>query len=212
MSQQINLFNPAFLKRRKYFSLLAMLQALGMIVAGSLFFYGYAIYQVGQLDKQSKEGAKRHNAEQVRLARMTTAFSPQQANQALQDEVRQLEKQIADQAGLIEAIKSGAVGNTAGFSEYMRAFSRQAMPGLWLTGFRITGEAAQISLSGGVMNPELLPAYIQRLSKEGVMQGKTFSALQMQQPAAKPGIAPAPAAPRYVEFVLHSGPDSEARK
>ena len=108
MSQQINLFNPVFLKRRKYFSLPAMLQALGMIVAGSLFFYGYAIYQVGQLDKQSKEGAKRHNAEQVRLARMTTAFSPQQANQALQDEVRQLEKQTADQAGLIEAIKSGA--------------------------------------------------------------------------------------------------------
>jgi hypothetical protein len=28
MSQQINLFNPIFMKQRKYFSLLAMLQAL----------------------------------------------------------------------------------------------------------------------------------------------------------------------------------------
>ena len=49
MSQQINLFNPIFLKQRKYFSLLAMLQALGLIVLGSLFLYGYALYQVEQL-------------------------------------------------------------------------------------------------------------------------------------------------------------------
>ena len=48
MSQQINLFNPIFLKQRKYFSLLTMLQALGLIVLGSLFFYGYALYQVEQ--------------------------------------------------------------------------------------------------------------------------------------------------------------------
>ena len=49
MSQQINLFNPIFMKQRKYFSLLAMLQALGLIVAGALLFYGYAIDQVGEL-------------------------------------------------------------------------------------------------------------------------------------------------------------------
>jgi len=212
MSQQINLFNPIFMKRRKYFSLLAILQALGMIVVGSLFFYGYAVYQVGQLKKQSEESTRRYNAEQVRLARYATEFSPQQAHQALQDEVRRLEKQHAEQAELIETIKSGAVGNTSGYSEYLRAFARQVVQGLWLTGFKITGDAAQISLSGGVVNPELLPAYIQRLGKEGVMQGKTFSTLQMQQPAAKTGSSPAISAPRYVEFILHSSPDSEAKK
>ena len=212
MSQQINLFNPIFMKRRKYFSLLAILQALGMIVVGSLFFYGYAVYQVGQLKKQSEESTRRYNAEQVRLARYATEFSPQQAHQALQDEVRRLEKQHTEQAELIETIKSGAVGNTSGYSEYLRAFARQVVQGLWLTGFKITGDAAQISLSGGVVNPELLPAYIQRLGKEGVMQGKTFSTLQMQQPAAKTGSSPAISAPRYVEFILHSSPDSEAKK
>lgn len=212
MSQQINLFNPIFMKRRKYFSLLTILQALGMIVVGTLFFYGYAVYQVGQLKKQSEESTRRYNAEQVRLARYATEFSPQQAHQALQDEVRRLEKQHTEQAELIETIKSGAVGNTSGYSEYLRAFARQVVQGLWLTGFKITGDAAQISLSGGVVNPELLPAYIQRLGKEGVMQGKTFSTLQMQQPAAKTGSSPAISAPRYVEFILHSSPDSEAKK
>lgn len=209
MSQQINLFNPIFMKQRKYFSLLTMLQALGMIIVGSLFFYGYASYQVDQLGQQSVESSKRYNYEQARLARYTAEFSPQQANQVLQDEVQRLEKQVIDQAELIEIMKSGVVGNTTGYSEYMRAFSRQVVQGLWLTGFRITGDATQISLSGAVLSPELLPTYIQRLGKEGIMQGKTFSTLQMQQPkvdASQGDIA------RYVEFTLRSGPDSEAGK
>ena len=209
MSQQINLFNPIFMKRRKYFSLLAMLQALGMIIAGSLFFYGYAIDQVGQLKKQSEESNKRYNTEEARLIRLTAEFSPQQADQALQNEVRRLEKQLADQAELIGVIKSGAVGNTTGYSEYMRAFSRQVVQGLWLTGFRVVGDATQISLSGAVLSPELLPTYIQRLSKEDVMQGKTFATLQMQQPkvAADQGNNA-----RYIEFTLHSSLDGEVKK
>jgi hypothetical protein len=216
MSQQINLFNPIFMKQRKYFSLLAMLQALGLIIAGSLMFYGYAIYQVGQLRLQSEENTKRYNAEQMRLARSVTEFSPQQANQLLQDEVQRLEKQTAEQNELIETLKSGAVGNTTGYSEYMRAFARQVVQGLWLTGFKVTGDAAQISLRGGVVNPELLPAYIQRLGRERIMQGKTFSTLKMQQSradeSAVAGQTPVGAARRYVEFTLYSTPDNEAKK
>ena len=49
MSQQINLFNPVFLKQKKYFSVIAMGQALAMIAVGSALFYGYANYQVQQL-------------------------------------------------------------------------------------------------------------------------------------------------------------------
>lgn len=208
MSQQINLYNPIFLKQRKYFSLLTMLQALGMILVGSLLFYGYAVYQVSQLKNQSEESTRRFDAEQARLTRFAAEFSPQQTNQSLQSEVQQLEKKLIDQTELTEILKSGVVGNTTGYSEYMRAFARQVVQGLWLTGFKVTGDAAQISLSGGVVDPELLPAYIQRLGKEPVMQGKNFATLQMRQPAAGP--APAPA--RYVEFTLQSGTGSEAGK
>lgn len=210
MSQQINLFNPIFMKQRKYFSLLTMLQALGMIAAGSLLFYGYALYQVNQLAGQAAESTKRHDAEQARLARLAAEFSPQHANQLLQGEAQQLEKVFAEQTVLIEALKSGVVGNTTGYSEYMRAFARQVVPGLWLTGFRVAGDAAHISLKGHVTSPELLPAYIQKLGREPIMQGRNFSNLKMQQPeadAAKGG-----AKPRYVSFELSSNPDGEVKK
>jgi len=212
MSQQINLFNPIFLKQRKYLSLLTMLQALGLIVLGSLFFYGYALYQVGQLQQQAEESTRRFSAEQARLARHSARFSPQQARLALQNEVQNLEKAVAEQTLLVDTLKSGSIGNTTGYSQYMRAFSRQVVRGLWLTGFKVTGDATQISLSGGVLEPELLPIYIQRLSREKAMQGKSFSTLQMQQSKVKQGNAGASSSAPYVEFAMHSIPDEESVK
>jgi len=216
MSQQINLFNPIFMKQRKYFSLLTMVQALGLIIAGSLIFYGYAVYQVGQLRKQAEQNSQRYNAEQARLAGFMTEFSPQHSIQLLQNEVQGLDKQVAVQNQIIETLKSGALGNTTGYSEYMRAFSRQVVQGLWLTGFKVTGDAAQISLSGGVVDPQLLPLYIQHLGREKIMKGKTFSNLKMQQAkvdqAAGNSKEQDASAPRYIEFTLHSSVNKEADK
>jgi hypothetical protein len=200
MSQQINLFNPIFLKQKKYFSALTMLQALGLILLGSVLFYGYAWYQVAQMSRQTTEMGKRYAAEQARLVGYANEFSPQRAGQLLEEELKQLERRAAAQEMQLHLLQSGALGNTGGYSEYMRAFARQSVKGLWLTAFDITGDGAQMTLSGAVLDPHLVPVYIQRLSKEKIMHGKTFATLQMQQPKAE---ADRPEA-RYVEFNLRS--------
>lgn len=201
MSQQINLFNPIFLKQRKYFSVLAMLQALGLIVVGSGVFYSYAVYQVQLLDKQSQETSKRYAAEQVRFANFSNEFSPQKSTLILQNELKQLEAEAAAQKEVLDTLKTGVIGNTDGFSEYMRAFARQAVSGLWLTGFEIAGDGAQMSLQGAALIPQLVPSYIQRLNKEKAMRGKTFSFLKMQQPKS---VSTQPTSKSYVEFSMQS--------
>lgn len=164
--------------------------------------YGYAHYQVRQLELQSVESIRRFNEQQLVLSKQVADFSPQRSNQALQDEAQKLEQQVKMQGGLVDALKTGALGNSAGYSEYMRAFSRQVVPGLWLTGFSVSSDGTQFILSGGVTHPDLLPQYIQRLRREVVMQGRNFASLQMRQPKVdKSG-----AAPRYVEFELRSSP------
>jgi Flp pilus assembly protein TadB len=208
MSQQINLFNPIFLKQKRYFSVTTMLQALGLIVLGSAVFYGYAEFQVAQLSKQAGEISKRNDTEQARLASATKEFSLQRSAKTLEDELKQLEAQAAAQETVLTMLKNGALGNTEGYSEYMRAFARQSINGLWLTGFDIVGDGAQMSLSGAVVNPQLVPSYIRRLGKEKVMRGKEFSTLQMQQPK-KDGER---LVPRYVEFSLRSMPVVEEAK
>ena len=200
MSQQINLFNPIFMTQKKYFSVVTMLQALGLIVLGSAVFYAYAVYQVAQLSKQASEMTRRYATEQTRLANFTNEFSLQRSQQMLDEELKRLEAEVQAQEMVLATLKSGVIGNTEGYSEYMRAFARQSINGLWITAFDIVGDGAQMSLSGGVVNPQLVPSYIQRLGKEKIMHGKTFSTLQMQQPK-KDGER---AVPRYVEFSLRS--------
>jgi hypothetical protein len=202
MSQQINLFNPVFLKQKRYFSAVTMLQALGLIALGSVAFYGYALYQVAQLSRQAEDMSKRYISEQAKLVRFANEFSPQRSGQMLEAELKQLEAQAAAQESLLTLLKSGAIGNTEGYSEYMRAFARQSVKGMWLTGFDIVGDGTQMGLSGAVLNAQLLPAYIQRLNREKIMRGKTFATLKMQQPK-KDGDR---AVPRYVEFDLRSMP------
>jgi hypothetical protein len=126
----------------------------------------------------------------------------------LEEELKQMEAQAKAQENVLTTLKSGVIGNTDGYSEYMRAFARQSINGLWLTAFDIIGDGTEMSLSGAVVNPQLVPSYIQRLGKEKVMHGKTFSTLQMQQPK-KDGDR---LVPRYVEFNLRSAAVSEEAK
>jgi len=199
VSQQINLFNPAFRRQKKYFSAITMIQALILIVLGAGLFYEYASSQVRQLTGLVAETGKRYTTEQTRLAELQARASSQQNSQLLENELKQIQARANSQQVLVDTLKSGVLGNTSGYSEYMRAFARQVVSGLWLTGFDIAGDATQLNMSGGVLSPDLLPAYVQRLSREKVMHGKSFAALQMQQP--KPGTAKSA---HYVEFTLQS--------
>ena len=201
MSQQVNLFNPVFMKQKKYFSVSTMLQALMLILLGSALFYAYAVFQVKAMRQQSDETAKRYATDQGRLASYTNEFSPQKSNQALDEEVQRLEVQAKAQQELIQSLNAGVIGNAKGYSEYMRAFARQSLQGLWLTGFSISGDAAQMNLSGAALNPDLVPAYVQRLQREPAMRGKSFAALQMRQAGVN---TDNPRARRYIEFTLQS--------
>ncbi len=209
MSQQINLFNPIFLKQKKYFSVTTMVQALGLIALGCILFFVFAWYQVEELGKKTAEMTKRYEAEQMRLANYTNEYSPQRSAQLLNEELATLEKQAEAQNILLDTLKGGAIGNTKGYSEYLKAFARQSVSGLWLTGFEINGDGAQMSLQGAVTNPQLLPAYIQRMGRETVMRGKTFSSLNMTQPVAVEGKSTGRG---YVEFSLFSSEELKGAK
>ncbi|MFA6921316.1 MAG: PilN domain-containing protein [Gallionella sp.] len=176
MSQQINLYNPVFRRQQTSFSLLLMLKILAVILAGALLFYGYVLYRVSALGKQIEQSTLQLTEKQAQLTGF--GFSPQQARASVKIELLQLEKKTSDTNQLVENLRNAGADNTAGYSGYMRAFSRQVMPGLWLTGFKVSG--AQISLSGGASSPDLVPKYIGKLGREDVMQGNSFSILQIQ--------------------------------
>ncbi|MFC7513963.1 PilN domain-containing protein [Herbaspirillum sp. GCM10030257] len=223
MSQQINLFNPIFLKQKKHFSAVTMAQGLGAILLGSFVVAGYAQMQLGVMQEQATATATQLSATKAQLAKVSADYPPRQKSKEIEAQLQHVETELQSQTQAYDFVRSGGVGNTNGYSAYMRAFSRQIVEGLWLTSFGIDGVANEFELRGRALQPELVPTYISRLKKETVMQGKSFSQLTMVTPDVDPppgtaGDAPAAAAAkpvpaRYVEFVLKSsGVTSDANK
>jgi hypothetical protein len=205
MSQQINLFNPIFLKQKKYFSALAMAQALGLILLGALLLSVYSRYQFSGIRKEAANTTAQLGLVLAQLNQVKVEYAPQQKSQILEDGVKKTEAEVKSLQQVFDTLQKGDIGNTKGYSAYMRAFSHQIVDGLWLTGFSIIGAGSEMGLQGRALRPELVPAYINRLKQESVIQGKTFSSLELQlpQPEQHPASAHYAAAP-YVEFDLRS--------
>ena len=214
MSQQINLFNPIFLKQKKIFAALPMAEALGAIVLGTLLMTWYASHNVDELAQRAAHGKTLLAERERRLQEANKQFAPRQKSATLTTDVAQARAELASLHRVEQFLQQGALGNSAGYAEYFRAFARQNVNGLWLTGVTIAGAGTDIGVEGRAMQPILIPQYIARLKTERVMRGKTFASLDITRPdaalapaaasavaAAQPG--PATAAP-YVQFSLQS--------
>jgi Fimbrial assembly protein (PilN) len=204
MSQQINLFNPTFAKQSKLLSTQAVWQGLAVAMLGVVLFYAYASYQAYVLTQQADASNKQLAAVQATLTGQVDGFSPQKANQLIEEEIKKIEAQVAIQQEMLGTLQGGNMGNTTGYSEYMRAFARQSVSGLWLTGFTMMGNASQMALQGAAVNAELVPAYIRHLSQEPIMRGKSFAVLHIEQSKLDAKANSAAVTPRYLEFSLQS--------
>jgi len=212
VSQQINLFNPDFSRKRELFSALMLLRALAVLLVILAGVYAYQYRQMQGLEKQARDGAVQLEQERAHLLKLTAEYAPRAKSQALEKRVTELEQQLKGEEAVLEVLQSGSLGNTQGYSGYMRAFARQTVNGLWLTGFSIKGAGKDMAIGGRTLRPELVPAYIQRLNQEAVTQGRAFAALEIQQPKEEPATRDKPAqTPNYLEFNLHSNAAEGAR-
>lgn len=213
MSQQINLYNPIFLQKKKHFSAVTMLQTLGLLFAGILAFYGYALNESRTLARVADDTRKQLQSQSEQVGRLTQEFSPQGGSKLLGEEVARAAARLKQREDLLAVLRTGGLGNSEGFARYLAALARQPMAGVWLTGFTIGGDEAELQLNGRVLHSDLVPAYLRALNKEEVMRGRRIAEMRLTarevQDApvrAVPGVIPAPeaipaAAPmRYVEF------------
>jgi hypothetical protein len=208
MSQQINLFNPAFQPQKKIFSANAMAAALGVLVLGLVGTGVYAKVRVMRLETQVAQGEQNVQAAQKRLEAAAAEFAPRTKDSRLEAEVADAQAEHDALQRVADVIRRGDLGNTEGYAEYFRALARQSVDGLWLTGVTIAGAGTEIGVRGRALDPALVPGYLARLRNERVLQGKPVGSMQIGQATTvkvrgadgKETEAPAP----YVEFSLQS--------
>lgn len=208
MSQNINLFSPALRKPRQLLTLAVVAQLLGITLA-ALFSYNYYLQQqVNGLTAELAAVEKLLRAQGDFVDKLKAKSVPHVSEAELDSEITQLEAELKLAEESIAAMKGGAFGSQRGFAEHLRAFSRQAIGGLWLTGFSIG--SGELEIRGRTLSPDLLPSFIQRLNREKVLAGHPIARLEMTRPKPEPvadkgkGADKTARAPNFLEFSLAS--------
>jgi len=199
VSQQINLFNPLFLEKKKYFSAVTMTQALGLIVLGLAVFYVYAFWQDRNLARQIAESGRAYEQQKQQFAKITAELSPEKREAQLDQDLKSIEAAIALRRSLMGELRTGGLAGPAGYSEYLRAFARQTVQGLWLTSIQIAEGGGQLTMSGRALQADLVPVLIGRLKQESVLRGRPLEGLAITRSTA----GKAPGRP-IVEFTVSS--------
>ncbi|MES2150475.1 MAG: PilN domain-containing protein [Pseudomonadota bacterium] len=217
MSQQINLFNPIFLKQKKVFAASSMAQALGVLVIGVALLAMYGNRNVDSLRVQAAAGAERLSQKQARLAAVNLEYAPRQRSKELTAELSQAEAELRALRDVGSVLQRGDIGNTAGYSGYFKALARQNVEGMWLTGVSIVGAGNQIAVQGRALDATMVPEFIAHLTREQVLRGKTFASLRIERPLQAPpgstGAAGASVPAPFLEFTLQSvAGEAEVRK
>lgn len=226
MKQQINLLNPALLKKTVLINMMNIALCAAVLLGLMLSYYAYAYQQSVQLNTQRNQAQIALVAMQDKLKTITRLHQPKVLNQALLDEIMRFERQEVMQQKVLHVVSESSATAENSYAAIMLAFAKQSLEGLWLTGFSIESHNEAISISGRSLQPELVPEYIARLGDEPALKGQSFAALSMNlateaaasnsnltpvglMPAAanSPATAAPPQQKAYIEFILKSNDD-----
>jgi hypothetical protein len=215
VSQQINLYNPAFEHRKKLFGAAAMAQALALLLVGLALLTWYGNHNIGELKREAGAGERLLGAKQKQLDATRIEFAPRKKSPELEAGLVEAKAQLASLHRIAAVLERGELGNTEGYSEYLRALARQRVDGVWLTGLAIGAAGSEVNVRGRALDASLIPGYLAQLTREPVLQGKAFGSMQITraqplQAAGKDG-KPSATAPSYVEFTLAARPEGTAQ-
>jgi hypothetical protein len=230
MSQQINLLNPALIKQKDFFNSNNIAMMLGLLSILMLGYYSYAKNELSLLIKQRSQAAESLSAAQAQLKQSALLHAPHAPNKALINQIMQLEQKESMQQQILQTVNLSSATPGKGYAALMRAFAKQSLDGLWLTGFSFDNATEKLNISGRTLQADLVPEYISQLSKEPALKGKMFSVLNMSLPktdiansvTTSSSVATTSAAPatqaqtqqsaksKFIEFALQSTEEEKA--
>jgi hypothetical protein len=122
----------------------------------------------------------------------------------LNAELESLDALLAGRNEVIGVLKSGALGDTKGVSEYFRAFARQAVDGLWLTGFTVIGAGNDISIEGRPCALSLCRSISSAWAGKTLCAATGFGTLSVQTPTETTANGEIHKTAEYLEFHMAS--------
>ncbi|MCG8426263.1 MAG: hypothetical protein MI754_02765 [Chromatiales bacterium] len=179
--QQINLYQPRFRREEKTFSLslVVLLSFFAVLLMGAIYGYGY--WQNQQLAGELLKLQNRYSSLKSDVERMRTLMPKPSVSDIYQRELARLQLQRSAGNSLLNNLANQIDSRDQTFSEYFAGLARQSEEGLWLEALELNREGDYFALQGKVIDPELLPQFLQRLEMEKAFRNKAFRVVNMSR-------------------------------
>jgi hypothetical protein len=184
MPQQVNLFNPILLAPKRYFSAAAMVQSLGALVVGLALLGGWTAAETRQLRAGLAASGAAHEAEKRHLDAALARLPAPRDRAALEQELAQSERALAEIRERLEALQGGPRG--APPAAWLELIAATAPPPLWITELRLAGP--RVELGGAMLQPEVLRPWLERLGRDPLAGDRGFVALRVEQGDGAAGV------------------------
>lgn len=180
MSQQINLYEGGGVQAKEWFSL-PMVAAVYVLAAVVMYyFYTGLAAENEQLQVQRNQAVAQYENLQKKVEEFSQKAKPID-NSKLEAELKTLKAQLEMQTQILAIFQQSISEQSAQLVDYMRAFTGQQQPGVWLTGFKVEPAVEHLTLAGQALQSEDIPAYLDLLSHQSVFSGTEFSGIQFKQ-------------------------------
>ena len=194
MAQQINLYSPILLAPKRYFSALAMAQSLAVLAVGLVALSLWSVNHTQGLKRDLASATAAESAERQRLQvalAARKALSPSANNlSALEQELTQARRQLADREALLASLSTPAPGSRLSRSTLLRLLAQTTPASSWLTEVKLVD--GRVELAGATLQPETLRPWLDRLSAHPALAGQTLEAVKVERRGADAGAGPGP--------------------
>jgi Tfp pilus assembly protein PilN len=206
MVQQINLYSPILASPRRYFSAVAMLQALAVFVVVLLALCAWVLASGAAL-RRELQGAQGSQASERERLTQAIAVQPAASGPALEQELVAARQALATRRALLEELSRGRLPAGRSHAAMLRMVAQTVPTAVWLNELRLN--EGRLELSGKTLQPEALRPWLAQLAQHALTADQRLAAIKLERvdsasAAADPVAAAAPAAVPVWSFQLVS--------
>lgn len=177
--QNVNLYLPEFRRKKHWLDARAMLLLAGVSLAVLTIVSGVEYAQLSSLRADRAVAEAQLQQAQAVTAALIEEFGVQTEDLALLDDIRDMESELQSKQTLLQFLEGRELGNANGFSEHLADLSRYHVQGLSLNQISLENGGRSVRLVGQVIKADLVPIYLQNLSKGATYAGTNFESLQI---------------------------------
>ena len=187
---QINLFNPALLPPKRYFSARAVVGSVVLAIVAMAAVSWWATIEATKLRKQVAEQEARQGTETSRSLVDASLVRAQQIT-SLEQTLRSKQTYLEARRVLRDKLKRGMVTEVNAHSALMRLVAATIPEQVWLTELRVTGN--RVEVAGRTLDPLAFNAWMVRLGNSVFFSAKPISMLRMENSEFATGVPGSPA-------------------